>query len=167
MGLSRSHPQRGDPQGQLPPHARLTPATRRLLVDRIRSQGWPVARAAEAAGVSRQTAYKWLARHAESGDPGLLDRSSRPHRIPIRTPGRLVRRMEQLRRRRKAAWEIALELGVPVSTVSKHLKGLGLGRIWRLVEADDPPLRYERSVSHRRQETRSDRSRGAPHPRRP
>jgi transposase len=131
---------------QLHPNARLTPATRRLLVDRIRSQGWPVTRAAEAAGVSRQTAYKWLARHTESGDPGLLDRSSRPHRIPVRTPGRVVRRMGELRRRRKAAWEIALELGVPVSTVSKHLKGLGLGRIWRLEEADDPPLRYEHSA---------------------
>lgn len=131
---------------QLHPNARLTPTTRRLLVDRIRSQGWPVTRAAEAAGVSRQTAYKWLVRHAESGDAGLLDRSSRPHRVPVRTPGRVVRRMGQLRRRRKAAWEIALELGVPVSTVSKHLKGLGLGRIWRLEEADDPPLRYEHSA---------------------
>jgi transposase InsO family protein len=51
--------------------------------------------------------------------------------------------MEQLRRRRKAAWEIALELGVPVSTVSKHLQACGLGRIWRLEEAEDPPQRYE------------------------
>lgn len=131
---------------QLHPNARLTPATRRLLVDRIRSQRWRVTQAAEAAGVSRQTAYKWLARHAEGGDASLGDRSSRPHRIPIRTPDRAVRRMEQLRLRRKAAWEIALELGVPVSTVSKHLKDLGLGRIWRLDEAEDPPYRYEHSA---------------------
>jgi transposase InsO family protein len=131
---------------RLHPNARLTPATRRLLVDRIRSQSWPVRRAAEAAGVSRQTAYKWLARHRESGEAGLQDRSSRPHRIPIRTSGRAVRRMEQLRRRRKAAWEIALELGVPVSTVSRHLKALGLGRIWRLDEEDAPPHRYEHSA---------------------
>lgn len=128
---------------QLHPNARLTPATRRLLVDRILSQGWAVTRAAGAAGVSRQTAYKWLARYAEGGAAGLSDRSSRPRRIPIRTPGRAVRRMEQLRRRRKTAWEIALELGIPVSTVSRHLKGLGLGRIWRLAEADAPPHRYE------------------------
>ncbi len=51
--------------------------------------------------------------------------------------------MGQLRRRKKAAWEIAEELGVPISTVSRHLKGLGLGRIWRLEEAEDPPRRYE------------------------
>ena len=51
--------------------------------------------------------------------------------------------MERLRRRRKAAWEISLETGVPTSTVSRHLKHLGLGRIWKLDEADDPPERYE------------------------
>ena len=28
----------------------------------------------------------------------------------------------KLRRRRKASWEIAYELDIPVSTVSKHLK---------------------------------------------
>ena len=40
--------------------ARLTPFGRRLLVDRIEVLGWPVAHGAEAAGVSRQTAYGWL-----------------------------------------------------------------------------------------------------------
>jgi hypothetical protein len=61
----------------------------------------------------------------------------------MRTPRRLIQRMEKLRRRRKPAWEIALEIGVPVSTVSKHLQELGLGRIWRLEETEDPPQRYE------------------------
>jgi len=51
--------------------------------------------------------------------------------------------MAQLRRRRKAAWEISEEIGVPTSTVSRHLKQLGLGRIWRLDQAEDPPRRYE------------------------
>ena len=54
--------------------------------------------------------------------------------------------MEKLRRRRRAAWEIALELDVPVSTVSKQLKDLGLGRLWRLEEAADPPRRYEHPI---------------------
>jgi len=125
------------------PNAKLTPRTRRLLHDRVRKQGWPVARAARAAGVTRGTVYKWLRRFEEGGAEALQDRSSRPHRIPRRTPRRTVRRMEQLRRRRKAGWEIARELGVPVSTVSRHLKALGLGRLWRLEEAADPPRRYE------------------------
>jgi transposase InsO family protein len=40
-------------------------------------------------------------------------------------------------------WEIAQELGVPVSTVSRHLQVLGLGRLWRLEQAEAPPERYE------------------------
>ena len=116
---------------QLHPNAKLTPSSRTLLVERVNELGWPVARAAQAAGVSRQTAYKWLNRFKEAGESGLQDRSCRPHRIPFRTPRKLIRRMEQLRRRRKAAWEISQQLGVPVSTVSKHLKEGGLGRISR------------------------------------
>ncbi len=54
--------------------------------------------------------------------------------------------MEQLRRRRKAGWEISQEIGVPLSTVSKHLKAIGLGRIWRLEEEQDPPRRYEHAA---------------------
>ena len=128
---------------RLHPNAKLTPKTRRLLADRIRKERWPVARAARAAGVTRRTAYKWLKRFEDGGEAALQDRSSRPHRIPRRTPRKLVRRMEQLRRRRKAAWEIALETGTPVATVSRQLKQLGLGRLWRLEEALDPPQRYE------------------------
>lgn len=54
--------------------------------------------------------------------------------------------MVQLRRRKKAGWEIARELDVPVSTVSKVLKQEGLGRIWKVEEELAPPQRYE----HRR-----------------
>jgi transposase InsO family protein len=117
--------------------------TRRLLVRRVREQNWTVTAAAEAAGVSRHTAHKWLRRHAEEGREGLQDRSSRPRRIPRQTPRSLVGRIERLRRRRKAGWEISLETGLPASTVSRHLKAMGLGRIWRLAEELDPPQRYE------------------------
>jgi transposase InsO family protein len=59
---------------------------RQLLVDRIETDGWTVAHAAEAAGVSRQTATKWVRRYRESGREGLEDRSSRPHRSPRSLP---------------------------------------------------------------------------------
>ena len=127
----------------LHPNAKLVPSQRRLLVLRVREQRWTVTRAADAAGVSRQTAYKWLHRYATEGEAGLRDRSSRPHRIPVQTPRTTVRRIEQLRRRRRAGWEIAQEVGIPVSTVSKHLQAMGLGRLWRLEEELDPPQRYE------------------------
>ncbi len=131
---------------RLHPNAKLTPKTRRLLVDRIRNDGWPVARAARAARVTRRTAYKWLKRFEQGGEASLQDRSSRPHRIPRKTPRHALRRIEQLRRRKKAAWEIALETGIPVATVSRQLKQLGLGRLWRLEEALDPPQRYEHPI---------------------
>jgi transposase len=41
-------------------NARLTEFGRLLLVQRITELGWPPAQAAEALGVSRATAYKWL-----------------------------------------------------------------------------------------------------------
>ena len=103
-----------------------------------------MAEAAEAAGVSRQTAYKWLRRFDEGGVEGLENRGSRPRRIH-RTPQRTVRRIEQLRRRRKTAPEIAQQIDVPASTVSKVLGELGLNRIWRVEESLDPPRRYEHS----------------------
>ena len=128
-------------------NAKLTPASRRLLVHRVRELGWPVTEAAQAAGVARQTAYKWLARYEAEGSAGLTDRSCRPHRTACRTPRHLVQRMVQLRHRKKAAWEIAIETGVPVSTVSRYLKAEGLGRLWRLVEAEHPPQRYEHAYA--------------------
>ena len=63
-------------------HAGLTFKGRVLLIERVLKEHWTVAVAAQAAGVSRRTAYKWLARFKEEGLAGLRDRSSRPHRNP-------------------------------------------------------------------------------------
>ena len=60
--------------------SRLTPFRRLLLVQRVIELNWPVLRAAEAMGVSRATAYKWLERYRSQGLAGLEDRSSRPQR---------------------------------------------------------------------------------------
>lgn len=127
---------------QLHPNAKLTPAQRKLLVRRVRKDQWSVTEAAAAAGVSRPTAYKWL-RRSDAGDVELEDRSSRPHRIARRTPARLVQRIEQRRRRKRTAYEISQETGIPASTVSRVLKERGLGRIWQVEEALAPPQRYE------------------------
>lgn len=128
---------------RLHPNAKLTPAGREALVRQVLEQGRSVRELAAGAQVSRQTLYKWIHRFRSEGVDGLQDRSSRPRRIPVRTSRQALRRMEQLRRRRKAGWEIAHELGVPLSTVSRHLQALGLGRLWRLEEAEAPPQRYE------------------------
>ncbi len=56
---------------------KLTPVGRKLLVERITKQGYPVARAAEMQGVSRSCAYQWLPRFRAEGEAGLEDRSCR------------------------------------------------------------------------------------------
>src|SRR5437899_1072379 len=50
--------------------AKLTVLGRRLVVDRILVDGMAVAHAADMAGVSRQTAWKWLRRFEAEGDSG-------------------------------------------------------------------------------------------------
>ena len=56
--------------------ARLNVFGRQLLVSRIELGGWPAAKAAEAQGVSRTTAHKWLRRYRAEGWAGLEDRRS-------------------------------------------------------------------------------------------
>src|SRR3972149_4524097 len=66
--------------------SKLTVFGRRLLVERIELEGWPIAHAAEMAGVSRQPATKWVHRYREAGLDGLEDRSSRPRHSPPAPP---------------------------------------------------------------------------------
>ena len=120
-------------------NARLCPASRRLLVERIEFEGWTTAEAAEAVGVSERTAYRWLARF-RAGDELLLDRSSRPRRSPRRTPATVERMIEELRRLRMTSTAIAARLHMAVSTVGVVLARLGLNRLSRL-EPPEPPNR--------------------------
>lgn len=126
------------------PCARFTPAGRALLVRRVTQEGWRAAEAAEAAGVSRRTAHKWLRRHDEEGPEGLLDRSSRPRSSPTQVPADWQRLVLELRRLRMTGAVIATRLGLPRSTVARILKRAGLERLKKL----DPPVpvrRYEKT----------------------
>src|SRR3954463_3389316 len=58
---------------------------RRRLAERVVSQGWTLAAAAEAAGVSVRCARKWVGRYRSDGEAGLVDRSSAPRRVHKRT----------------------------------------------------------------------------------
>jgi transposase InsO family protein len=124
-------------------NARTCPNSRRLIVKRIEEEGWSLTAAAEAAGVSERTAAKWLARWRAQGELGLLDRSSAPRLRPTQLPAERVRAIEALRRLRMTAAEIAECLGMALSTVSRWLKRIGLGKRSRL-EPPEPPNRYER-----------------------
>ena len=93
-------------------------------------QGWPVAHAAEAAEVSRQTAYRWLNRFREEGEAGLQDRSRRPHRDSNRVSSETEERIVSDRIREKEGPHlVAARLGVPRSTIYRVLCRRGLSRL--------------------------------------
>jgi len=124
-------------------NARTCPHSRRLVVSRVLGEGWTLAAAAEAAGVSVRTISKWLCRYREEGEQGLLDRCSAPGSVPLRTDEARVAVIAGLRRLRMTGAEIAETLAMPASTVSGILTRIGLGKLWRL-EPFEPANRYEK-----------------------
>jgi len=124
-------------------NARTCLHSRLLMVRRLEGEGWTLARAAEAAGVSVRTVSKWRACYRAEGEAGLLDRSSAPRSIPHRTGEERVQAIAALRRLRMTGPEIAECLAMPGSTVSAILTRIGLGRRSRL-EPLEPPNRYEK-----------------------
>ncbi len=125
-------------------NARSCPNSRRLLVRRVTEQGWTLGAAAEAAGLSAKSARKWLNRWEAQGRAGLQDRSAAPRRRPTQTPADRVQAIEKLRRVRMTGAEIAESLAMALSTVSRWLARIGLGKLSRL-QPPEPPNRYERS----------------------
>lgn len=122
--------------------ARSCPASRALLIDRIQ-RGNTITAAALAAGISRRTAYKWIARHAGEGERGLHDRSSRPRSSPTALSIETVCCIVLLRQSRMTMAQIATSLELPRSTVARVLQRRGLNRLKALGE-QEPPRRYNR-----------------------
>lgn len=123
-------------------NARLTSHGRLLLCRRVDDEGWSIAAAATAAGVSRQTAWKWRRRLQLEGPASLADRSSARRRPPERIGGRLLRRIVALRLRLRVGphW-IGWLTGAPRSSVYAVLRRLGLNRL-RALEPTEPVVRY-------------------------
>lgn len=124
-------------------NARLTIEGRKLLIERIAVMG--LMPAAEAAGISRQTASKWVQRFEEGGQDALRDRSSRPDRTRSTVDNELAQRIEQLRRARMPMRRIAAVVGRSVATVSRLLAGLGLSSL-KALDPVQPIVRYEREA---------------------
>jgi transposase len=125
--------------------AKLTVLGRRLLVQRITAEGWPVARAAEAQGISVATAYKWLGRWRVEGDAGLADRSCRPHTSPRRLPAAREQAILAWRQSpRVGPHRIGWALGEAPSTVHAVLRRHQLPRLWQLDRPTGQVVRYQR-----------------------
>lgn len=123
-------------------NARLTPRGRALLVERILEHGLRPEEAAQSAGVSVRTAYKWLRRFREEGERGLIDRSSRPHHCPHALPAATLARIVAARTERQTYRQISQTLNVGHSSVGRILVRQGLNRLASLAPA--PPVeRYE------------------------
>jgi transposase InsO family protein len=125
---------------------RLSPWSRQLLVERVLA-GRPAAHIAAEMGVSRATAYKWLARFRSEGLAGLHDRSSRPHHSPGRTdPGTEAAILVLRRQRLLGPARIAGVLGLNPSTVHRVLTRHQMARLsWIDRPSGQVIRRYERS----------------------
>ena len=124
------------------PRARLSVFSRQLLVGRVNA-GWPVAHVAEQLGISRATAYKWVRRFRVEGEPGLLDRPSRPHR----SPSRLDPAVEAEILAARARWRYGPDrlgplLGRPPSSVHRVLARRGFSRLRDADRVTAAPVRY-------------------------
>ena len=125
--------------------AKLTVFGRQLLVDRMAVDGWSIARAAEASGVSRQTASKWRRRYREFGAAGLEDGNSRPKRSPRALPDERVQAI--LRARHELGYgphRLASVIDVPRSTIGDVLRRHGLSRLRDRDRPTGIPIRYVR-----------------------
>ena len=126
-------------------NAALTPRARLKMAKLIVEGGWEIPRAAERYDVSWKTAKKWADRYRDEGEAGMLDRSSRPHHQPNRTPAPVVRKIVHLRwKQRLGPVEIADRLGMASSTVHAVLVRCRLNRLTHIDRATGERIRrYE------------------------
>lgn len=124
-------------------NARTNQHSRLLLVERVTNEGWTVANAAEAAGISKRTAFKWLSRFKQGGRSALADRSHAPHHVRHKLSKETVEAIKRLRLQRMTGPAIARTLNLPRSTVGAVLRRLGLGTL-KALEEKPPARRYQR-----------------------
>jgi hypothetical protein len=104
-------------------NALMTPKGRLKLASVIVDEGWSIGRAAQQFQCSPTTAKKWADRYRDGGRAAMVDRSSRPHHSPNRTPTRRERRIINLRfTRRWGPHRITHHLPLPRSTVGAVLR---------------------------------------------
>ncbi len=125
--------------------AKLTPAGRLLVVERVLVVGWSPAQMAESAGVSRATVYKGLRHYREEGEPGLRERSSRPRRLARVLPESRVREVlcERTSLRLGPA-QLGPRLGLSPSTPYGILRGHGRSRLSDLDRTTREVIGYQK-----------------------
>ncbi|ALE82472.1 IS481 family transposase [Pseudonocardia sp. HH130629-09] len=131
-------------------NARLTLHGRRLLVARVRDHGRPQSHVARELGVSRQCVSRWVTRYDREGDPGLRDRSSRPHHSPTRHSADTEQAVLAARREQRCGpAAIAATTGVAARSVSRILARHGVARLAACDPITGAPIRATRASAHR------------------
>src|SRR4051794_39244101 len=126
-------------------NAALTPRQRLRLARMIVDDEVPTAQVAVLFMTSWKTADKWAQRYKSEGPAGMVDRSSRPHHQPNRTPVKVVRKIVHLRiKQRMGPVMIADRLGMQASTVHAVLVRCRLNRLTHIDRITGEPIRrYE------------------------
>ena len=125
-------------------NARLTPLRREEMALSVIEGRLCQAHAARVYGVSAKIVARWVERYKAEGQAGMVDRSSRPARIPRATAASIAERIVALRRQRWTGSHIAHEVGVSPATVSRALRRAGLSLL-KDIEPAAPVRRYERA----------------------
>jgi transposase InsO family protein len=130
-------------------NARTTVYARKLIVARVLA-GHRAGEVAKQLGISRQTVYKWVRRWRTEGDAGLVDRSSRPHRMPRRTSVATTAAIVAARRAHHAGpVRLAAILGIAASTIGAVLTRAGMPRLADIDRLTGEPLRGRRHSERR------------------
>jgi transposase InsO family protein len=124
-------------------NARTTPLSRAGIVQEVLREGHSRRAVATARRLSEKTARKWTKRYAEAREPGLEDRSSRPHCVVPVEHRRGYKLVLKLRLQRCSYSEIALRTGLSRATLSRWLRQVNLNRL-KSLEPTVPVIRYER-----------------------
>ena len=124
-------------------NAALTPKHRLIVARLVIDQGMPICEVAARFQVSWPTVKRWAERY-RAGE-SMLDRSSRPHHSPTKTPQQVVKRCVSLRLRlRESPVQLAARLGIAASTVGRILTACRLNRLSACDRATGEPIRrYE------------------------
>ena len=130
-------------------NARLTPRGRLLIVERAQA-GWPQAHIAKAMGVSRKCVSTWIGRYRAEGEAGLIDRSSRPHSSPSKTPAEVEAEVLRVRAAERVGRDaVAEKTGVPARTVSRILARNRVPRLATLDPITGEVIRSSKSTAVR------------------
>ncbi|WP_104135129.1 IS481 family transposase [Cryobacterium sp. Y62] len=129
-------------------NAALTPRHRLRLARLVVEQDRSIVYAARLFNVSWPTAKRWADRYAMMGPGGMEDRSSRPHRMPTKTPQDQVRKLVHLRwKKRLGPVAIGVKLNMPPSTVHAVLTRCHLNKLHHVdVRTGEVVRRYEHAT---------------------